>query len=237
MARAFADLAWPSGQDASDGRITAAASRYAPDSVRAALFSVLLVATACGFGLGLGDGKRRRQCDALVERVAQTALPAAPGLRFDAAQIHVDRWHPHSGPVCYFVGLVPQGWTTVAPDEPERPVYAWSAGDTTLSYALLGGPGPRALRVESDELAPMRARGQVQRERSTVVGGREHRRALVTREGETLRLRVVRWSTDDDDNFYFRCDASLAPAYASALPLFEAVCDAARVRHFEYPPW
>lgn len=217
-----------------------AASRYAPDSVRAALSSVLLAATACGFGVGLGDGKRRRQCDALVERVAQTDLPAAPELapRFEAEQIHVDKWHPHSGPVCYFVGLVPRGWTTVAADERERPLYTWTAqgGGATLSYALLGGPGPRALRIESDELAPMRARGQVQREHS-VVDGRENRRALVTREGETLRLRVVRWRTDDDDNFYFRCDASLAPAYAPALPLFEAVCDAARVRHFEYPPW
>ena len=53
----------------------------------------------------------------------------------------------------------------------------------------------------------------------------------------TLRLRVIRWSTRDDGHFYFRCEASLAPAYAPALPLFEAVCDAARVRHFDYPPW
>jgi hypothetical protein len=200
-----------------------------------------LVATACGFSLGLGDGPRRRQCDALVERVAQTALPATPelALRFDAEQLHIDKWHPHSGPICYFAGLVPQGWTALERSEEDRSL-AWSApdGGATLSYALLGASGPRERWIEGHELAPARARGLVQREISSVAAdGGEHRRLLVTLADGTLWLRVIRWSTRDDGHFYFRCEASLEPAYAAALPLFEDVCDAVRVRHFEYPPW
>lgn len=208
--------------------------------MRAVLSIAVVLAAACGFGLGAGDGERRRQCEALVERVAQTALPAAPPgleLRFRAEQLHVDKWHPHSGPICYYAGLVPQGWPA-ADDQRSGRIDRWSRPDgTTLSYALLSASGSREQWVEDRELAPLRARGQVQHETSAGAANHEHRRLLVTREGEMSRLVVVRWSTRDDGHFYFRCEASLAPAYAPALPLFEAVCDAARVRHSEHPPW
>lgn len=202
---------------------------------------VLLAATSCGFSLGLGDGKRRRQCETLIERVARAPLPAAPpelALSFRAEQLHVDKWHPHGGSICYYAALAPQGWTAAATDEERNDRWSTPDGGATLSYALLSAATSRAKWVEGHELAPVRARGQVQREHSAVVaGGHEKRRLLVTREGDMMRLVVVRWSTRDDGHFYFRCEASLAPAYAPALPLFEAVCDAARVRHWEYPPW
>lgn len=38
----------------------------------------------------------------------------------------------------------------------------------------------------------------------------------------------------DGSSLYFRCEAVLAGEYEAALPLFEAACDAVRVRMWEY---
>lgn len=216
---------------------------------RLALAALLL--TACGFGLGVGDRPRQRQCEALVVRVAATSLPAAPDgldLRLRAEQLQISKWHPHSGSVCFYAGLVPEGWTpiTPSPEAQTRPdVLAWAApdGGAELRYTLTGPESAgysRAAWIEGRELAPARARATIVRETAGLTAdGRERRRLLVTREGDVVQLRVLRQTTvpDADDAYYFRCEATLRGPWTAALPRLEAACDAVRVRHWEHPPW
>jgi hypothetical protein len=109
----------------------------------------------------------------------------------------------------------------------------------TLSYQFTSANAFDGMEkfIEGEEFAPRRGVGQIQREISdSVADGRERRRLLVTREAGELRLLVVRWRAEglDDSSWYFRCEAALAGGYEAALPVFEAVCDAVRVRIWEY---
>ncbi len=211
--------------------------------------AALLTAAACGIGQYPGEKRRLGQCTELLTRLelASHTLPAAPpDLRFHAAVLRQDKYHPHGGiEVCYYAGLVPNTWTHTEvspPDDTADPTQIWTApasdrGRATLRYTLTSARRPSTIApyLEAEEFAPMRARGQVERETSGLTANtRERRRVLVIRETEVLTLRMVRWSAAEDDAWYLRCEVELTGEYQAALPLFEAVCDAALVRHFEY---
>lgn len=213
------------------------------------LAAVLAASSGCG-GLYPGERKRLNQCGeilARLEREAQTLPTAAvPGLRLHAAELQTGKTHPHGGvSVCYYAGLVPNGWNhSTEPLElhPMDPTLVWTSpasdrGSASLRYTLTGGSGPERLAdyIERVELAPARLRGDLHRaSNGRTVNSREHRRLIVSREDGAVHLRMLRWRADVEDNFYLRCEAVLTGEYEASVPLFEAICDALRVRHWDY---
>jgi hypothetical protein len=212
------------------------------------LVAALITASCYGVLPDLSTRRRQPQCDAMMARLQRDAqaLPAAGGLRFEPRMLTVERFCPHCDHICWDAGLAPVGWThheEAHPDGIYVPRHEWTApasddGAASLRHALTGPDRSFTIPafIEGRELAPARGRGLVQRESSgRSADGREHRRVLVTREAGALHLRVLRWSAvEDDDNWYLRCEATLTGKYEATLPVFEAVCDSARVRHWDY---
>ncbi len=217
-----------------------------------ALAAALTTTSCYGILPDLATRRRQPQCTKITARLqrdamAHQALPAAAGLRFEPHMLIVERACPHCHRICWDAGLAPVGWTHHAEPNPNwewLPLHEWTAptsdgGAASLRYAL-SPPDERPYSIpefiEGRVLAPARSRGLVQRESSGLsADGREHRRVLVTREAGALHLHVLRWSAvEEDDNWYLRCEATLTGKYEATLPVFEAVCDSARVRHWDY---
>nr|WP_293173590.1 hypothetical protein [Nannocystis sp.] len=214
------------------------------------LAAVLTASSGCYGVLYPGERKRLNQCGeilARLERAAQTLPATVPGLGLHAAKLRSGKYHPHGGiDVCYYAGLAPNGWT-----HSEEPFGADGSGDSTqiwtspasdrggasLRYTLTGGRGPERLAdyIERVELAPVRLRGDLHRaSRGRTTNSREHRHLIVNREHGAVHLRMLRWRAEVEDNWYLRCEAVLTGEYEASVTLFEAICDALSVRHWDY---
>lgn len=186
---------------------------------------------------------RRDQCDALAARIERDIprLPAAPpslAPRFQAEELASGPIHPHGGEhVCRALAPMPVGWTRTETPYPMHgtPIVTLTAppspdGTVRVTYTL-----PPKNALDPLGLWTVRAREILREETRRTADGREDRYLRVAREAGALRLDVLRThALDASEGWALYCGATLTGEYEALLPLFAAVCDAARMRHWDY---